>query len=197
MAWSRSCRNGSSAPAGRVDADIIDAMVAINERFAGLLVGRPEVPIPAMLGHDYSLLENHSARSRRLLRSIREVAESGPREMAGDDLVHPDFTLGNILYDNGRVSGVVDWNWGALRGDRHFALVTIYIDLFWLTLSPGRPLWSAINRLDEVVDKLISPSLLRLYWSHITLNQLTFWIRDNNPQAIDLFLGFGERRLLA
>ncbi len=186
------------APAGRVDPDIIDAMVATNELFAGLLAGRPDVPIPMLPDTDYDLLENHSARTRRLLRIIREVGESGPREMTGDDLVHPDYTLGNVLYDeSGRVTGVVDWNWGALRGDRHFALVKIYIDLFWMTLSPSRPLWSAMNRLDEIVDELISPSLLRLYWSHITLNQLQFWIRDNNAQAIELFLRFGEHRLLA
>jgi hypothetical protein len=130
-----------------------------------------------------------------VLHTICELGETGPHEMIGEDLLHPDYTLGNVLYDQGRICGVVDWNWGALRGDRHFALTTIYIDLFWSTLSPSGPLWSAIKRLDEVVDPLISPPVLRRYWSHITLNQRDFWIREKNTQAIDLFLGFGERLL--
>jgi aminoglycoside phosphotransferase (APT) family kinase protein len=193
------------APAPRINATVIDAMVRTNERFAGLLANRPDVPIPAMwLGHsgpgqpDYDVLATHSARVRRLLGAIHEVYDNGPHAMIGDDLLHPDYTLGNVLYDNqGNVSGVVDWNWGVLRGDRHFALVKIYIDLCWMTLSPRGPARSAFNRLDEVVDELISPPLLRMYWSHITVNQLHFWIRDNNTEAIDLFLKFGESRLFS
>lgn len=191
------------APAHRIDAEMIDAMVATNERFAGLLANRPDVPVPAMdLGHsdpdrpEYERLENYNARSRRLLREIREIGDGEPYKMTGDDLLHPDYTLGNVLYDDqGQVSGVVDWNWGAYRGDRRFALVRIYVDLFWLTLSLEGPPRSAFGRLDEVVDKLIDPPLLRMYWAHLTLNQLRFWIRDNNTDAVDLFVRFGEYRL--
>lgn len=195
----------AGVPARRIDADTIDAMVATNERFAGLLAHRPDVPIPAMHLRrsdfnraNYELLELHSDRSRRLLHKIREVGEAEPHEMTGDDLVHPDLSFGNVLYDErGQVSGVVDWNWGALRGDRHFALVGIYIDLFWHTLAPGSSWRAALDRLDQVIRELISPTLLRMYWAHITLDQLTYWISDNNADAIDRFLRFGEYRLLA
>jgi hypothetical protein len=110
--------------AGRVDANVIDAMVAMNERFAGLLAHRPEVPIQPMclqrggFGQaKHQLLEKHDARSRRLLHRIYEIGEEEPHEMSGDDLVHPDYTFGNVLYDDrGRVSGLVDWNWGIGRG---------------------------------------------------------------------------------
>lgn len=191
-------------PAHRIDAAIIDAMVATNEQFAGLLAHRPDVPIPAMhLRHSepdraaHELLEQHSDRSRQLLDKIREIGQAEPHEMTGDDLVHPDYTFGNVLYDDrGQVSGLVDWNWGALRGDRHFALVRIYVDLFWHTLTPGTSWKAALDRLDDVVRELIDPTLLRMYWAHITLNQLTYWISDNNADAIERFLRFGEYGLL-
>lgn len=120
------------APPSRVDADVIDAMVATNERFAGLLGGRPDVPVaplhlrnsgPLYPRHD--VLEHHNDRSRRLLNRIHEIGAGEPHEMTDDDLVHPDYTFGNILYDRGQVSGVVDWNCGAGRGDRRFALAWI------------------------------------------------------------------------
>jgi hypothetical protein len=35
-----------------------------------------------------------------------------------------------MLYDqSGRVTGIVDWNFGVARGDRHFALVKLRNDL--------------------------------------------------------------------
>lgn len=183
-------------PAARVDAGIIDAMVATNERFAGLLAGRPDVPVQPMslqTGEKHRYLEEHSPRSRRILDRIHEIGAAEPHEMSGDDLVHPDYTFGNVLYDErGQVSGVVDWNWGIGRGDRHLALIRIYIDLFWGKLYPGGVDASALPRLNHIVDELIDPRLRQMYWAHITLGQLAFWIRESNAQAIELFQGFGE-----
>lgn len=188
-------------PASRLDAVAIDAMVAVNERFAGLLADRPDVPTPALgLGPDHpeastaAALTAHSARSRRMLERIRAIRETAPPTIAGDDLLHPDLTVGNVLYESGQVSGVVDWNWGAHRGDRHFALVRIYVDLFWSTVYPGTVDRSAWDRLDAVVETMIDPDLLRAYWAQITLGQLTHWI-GVSPEAVDLFLRFGEYRL--
>lgn len=189
--------------AGRVDAEVIDAMVAMNERFAGLLAEHPQVPIQPMClqrgGYGrakHHLLQNHDGRSRRLLQRIYQIGETEPHEMCGVDLVHPDYTFGNILYDDhGRLSGVVDWNWGIGRGDRHLALVRIYIDLFWGTLNPGNGHRSAFARLDEIVQQLIEPNLLRMYWAHITLEQLSSWIHQGQTEAISLFQRFGEYRL--
>lgn len=188
-------------PASRLDAEAIDAMVAVNERFAGLLADRADVPTPALrLGPDHpdpsttAALIDHSARSRHLLERIRGIAETAPPTIAGDDLLHPDLTVGNVLYESGQVSGVVDWNWGAHRGDRHFALIGIYIDLFWSTVYPGKVDPSAWNRLDTVVETMIAPDLLRAYWAQVTLGQLTHWI-GVSPEAVDLFLRFGEYRL--
>ncbi len=190
------------APARRLDAVTIDAMVAVNERFAGLLADRPDVPVPALrLGPDQpdrrrsTLLAEHSDRSRRLLQRIREIGESAPAEVAGDDLLHPDLTIGNILYDAGQVTGIVDWNWGVRRGDRRFALLGIYNDLFWSTGYPGGADRAAWDRIDAVVAATIEPDLLRAYWAQLTLDQLGHWIVEGRTEAIELFLRFGEYRL--
>lgn len=194
------------APPERVDADVIDAMVTMNERFAGLLVDRPDVPIPPLhlrqsgpVFPRHEVLERHSDRSRRLLRRVREIGRGEPHEMSGDDLVHPDYTLGNVLYDGGLVSGVVDWNWGVGRGDRPLSLVRIQVDLSWSTLYEGGGQYhvqpSALRRMDEILDAM-NPVLLRMYWAHVTLSQLHWAILYHPPEVIDLFLRFGESRLL-
>jgi aminoglycoside phosphotransferase (APT) family kinase protein len=194
-------------PASQVDASVIDSMVELNERFAGLLADRPDVPIPPLYLREsgpvyprHDVLERNSDRSRRLLRRIREIGAGEPHEMTGDDLVHPDYTFGNVLYDkDGKVSGVVDWNWGVGRGDRRFALVRIYVDLYWSTLGHAGGEYgvqqSAFTRLDEVLDARLEPQLLRMYWAHTTLNQLHWAILYHNPEVVDLFLRFGESRL--
>lgn len=193
------------APVRELSAAVIDAMVEANESFTGLLADRPDVPIPAMYLRDgdpdhanHDLLEQYSDRSRRLLARIREVGANEPHEMVGNDLVHPDYTFGNVLYDDrGDVSGIVDWNWGVLRGDRRYALAQIYIDIFWGSLAPGSGSRSALDRLDEVVRELVDPQLLQMYFAHITLDQLDSWIRYKNRGATDRFLRMGEHLLLA
>jgi aminoglycoside phosphotransferase (APT) family kinase protein len=193
-------------PARRTDAKVIDAMVALNERFADLLADRPDVPIPPMhlsqSGPAYwrhETLEAYDDRSRDLLGLIREVGGGEPHEMVGHDLVHPDYTLGNVLYDEtGRITGVVDWNLGAARGDCRFALVGLRFDLAWSTLYDGGEhgvTQEAIDRLDEILDETIEPTLLRAYWAHWTLNRLDWVISHHSRETIDLFIALGESRL--
>ncbi|WP_152364323.1 phosphotransferase [Microlunatus speluncae] len=187
------------SPARKLDAATIDAMAAVNERFAGLLTDRPEVPVPALrIGPDQpdpmsaARLAEHSPRTRRMLQRIREIGESAPAEIAGDDLLHPDLTIGNILYESGQVTGVVDWNWGVERGDRHFALLKIYIDLFWNTGGADQAAW---DRLDALVEERIEPDRLTAYWAGLTLGQLSYWVMEDSPKAVEIFLRFGDYRL--
>jgi aminoglycoside phosphotransferase (APT) family kinase protein len=130
---------------------------------------------------------------------IRELGGGELHEMVGDDLVHPDYTLGNVLYDEtDRITGVVDWNLGAARGDRRFALVGLRFDLAWSTLYDGGEhgvTQETIDRLDEILDETIEPTLLRVYWAHWTLNRLDWVISHHSRETIDLFLALGESRL--
>lgn len=192
-------------PPSGVDARVIEAMVATNDRFAGLLVDRPDVPAPSAFPsagqgtHPWErTLGRYSDRSRRLLARIIEVAGGEPYRMVGHDLVHTDYILGNVLHDEaGQVTGVIDWNAGAARGDRRFALIALLVDLDGYRLAtsggPHRVQPDARERLDELVRQRIDPGLLRLYWAHWRAHKVHRLIRNNRPtKEIDHALNLAE-----
>lgn len=163
----------------RVDTLNVDAMAAVNERFAGLLGHRPDIPPPtAFASPDVSpwnaTLGRYSDRSLRLL--DRNRAKSDSVGMLGDDLIHLDYSLGNILYDeHGHISGVVDWNRGVARGDRWYALIgtrfnmTAEASLYGVTSE-------AIARLDTILAANLDGPALHRYWEH--------WYLDNAHRSI-------------
>lgn len=62
-------------------------------------------------------LERHSDESRELLRLCQQAVEQNAAALRSKrDIVHWDFTLENVLIENGQVSGVIDWT-----GTRHSA----------------------------------------------------------------------------
>lgn len=78
-------------------------------------------------------------------------------------------TRGNVLVDErGRITGVVDWNLGVARGDRHYALVSLRSDLAWNAL-PRNGIddvhRATMERLDRVLEQRIDPTTLRGYWA--------------------------------
>jgi aminoglycoside phosphotransferase (APT) family kinase protein len=184
-----------------VDAVVIDEMVAMNDRFADLLVDRPEVPVADMRDDDraYDYVAEHSDRARRLIERIRELDAEIPHEMLGNDLVHLDYARGNILFDeNGRITGVVDWNAGVVRGDRDFALVWLRSDLEWREQSAANAAeidGSAVERLDKLLDERIEPVLLCKYWAFWTMRRLPPAIWRNESDVLEVFLRLGEERL--
>lgn len=194
------------APPRRLTAAAVDAVVEINDRFAGALAARPDVPVrPLHLtrsGDPYprhETLHEHSTRSRRVLREIRRIGGEEPHEMTGDDLVHVDLTAANVLFDDdGNTTGVVDWNLGAYRGDRLFALVKTRFDREWFVRSADAdPVeTAAANHLDEILADRIAPATLRRYWAHWMLYQLHWVIRSGPDQAVDWHLEMAESRLL-
>ena len=188
-----------------VDADLIDTLVAANDGFVDLLTGRPELVLPEVdfscLGSTSVLhepLEQYNDRSRRLLRQLQHLDQPVPR-MSELDLVHSDLTVSNILLEADTVSGVIDWNNGALRGDRHFALVKLLFDLIWEAAEPSggrhRVQASGIGRLETVLHDTVDPDRLRSYWAYWTLQMLHWIIPSANTSIIDLHVDLGERGL--
>ncbi|ADB33430.1 aminoglycoside phosphotransferase [Kribbella flavida DSM 17836] len=193
-------------------AETVDAIVAMNDRFAGLLADRADVPGPQVrLSPAHGLLEQYGARSSRLLDRIRELdspSHGGPASSGagaaglaidGDDLVHPDLTVPNVLFGRtGAVTGVVDWNLGVARGDRRFGLVKLLFDLTWAAGVPSdeqRPAAAALDRIEEVVHTTIPADRLRRYWACQTLAMLSWTIHARDTEAINLHLALGERGL--
>jgi aminoglycoside phosphotransferase (APT) family kinase protein len=193
------------SPPGRMSSAVIDAVVAFNDRFAGLLADRPDVPALALCldrsGDPYpkhEVLANHSDRSRRILERIRRVGARSPREVAGTDLLHIDLTPPNLLFDEaGGISGIVDWNLGAYRGDRQVALVKTRFELEWSlqAATPDRGSVEAAARLDDVLGERVPADLLQAYWAHRVLYQLHWALQFSPPEVVEWHLAVAEDRL--
>jgi hypothetical protein len=167
-------------PPTTIDAALIRQLLAVNDRFAGLLAD-DTAPRPAPLflttdGPGFCLhqpLAAYDARTARLLDWVHEVG-ADTSQMTGDDLVHMDFQPGNVLVDDGRLTGVVDWD-GATRGDRHFDLVTLKF-----TLTGRAP--HLLGPIDERLTAI--PRLRRAYWAHMSLRQVDWSIRHHDAAAV-------------
>jgi hypothetical protein len=182
------------APPPDLDAGVVRQMLAVNDQLAGVLAAEPG-PRPAELyltsdGPGFCLhepLSAFSARTARLLEWVRSVGAEGTH-MVGDDLVHMDFHPGNVLVDHGRLTGVVDWD-GAVRGDRHFDLVTLLFHLRGVApaLAPA-----VHERLG-----LLSKRRLRAYWAHMSLRQVDWSIRHHDAATVDRWLDVAEGGMAA
>ena len=191
-------------PPDWVDASRIEAIVEANSQFAGFLAGRPEgADLPMFLQPGGTsdrvrrrALEMHANRSRRLLRKIEEIERIEVDDVPEDDLVHPDYGLGNVLFDaRGEITGIIDWNDGATRGDHRFALLKLGINVEaegdQYGVQPG-----ARRRLDAMLQAMIDPTLLRRYWAQWSLCAVSHAILHGFPVVgIDREIRLGEDRL--
>jgi len=178
------------APPTTVDDDLVDQLAGFNDRCAGLLAGRPDLPAPGLFlttdGPGFCLhepLAAHSPRSARLLERIHEIGATTP-PVTGDDLVHLDFHPGNTLVENGHLTGVIDWD-GAARGDRHFDLVTLAFNL----TGSGTP--HLAGRLHDRLAHL-DEDRRRSYWAHMSLRQVDWSIRHHDDQTVNHWLTVAE-----
>jgi aminoglycoside phosphotransferase (APT) family kinase protein len=190
---------GTPLSGKRVDLPMMDAILALNESFAGLLTHRPDVPTidTSPVIPRYDALERYDDRTRELLARIREIRETHDQSIVGDDLVHGDFNPPNILFDDtGNLTGVVDWHDHTLyRGDRRYSLVPLRFELAWsivrgwTTVDPA-----ALKRLDEVLDT-IEPATLQLYWTYASLNLVGAMIAEDRHTDVDHLLTIAWSRL--
>lgn len=194
------------APGTKATPAMVDSIVALNERFANALADRHDVPtLPMCLDRSgdpyprHEVLAAHSDRSRRILAAIKHTATQGPSAAVGHDLVHIDLTPDNVLFDDrGVVTGVVDWNLGAYRGDRWLALVKTRFEQEWsLHATTPRPSdAAAATHLDAILDEHVPPALLRMYWAHRLLYQLHWILQSSAPsEIVNWHLDVAEQRL--
>jgi aminoglycoside phosphotransferase (APT) family kinase protein len=191
------------SPPVQVTPVVVDAIVELNDRFAGVLADRPDVPIlPLCLDRSgdpyprHEVLAEHSDRSRRILDAILKIDE--PREMSGDDLLHIDLTGPNILFDDtGAITGIVDWNLGAYRGDRHLALVKTRFEQEWgiHEPTPNPDAAAAAAHLDNILTERVPAATLHRYWAHRVLYQLYWAIQGAPPDVLDWHFEVAEARL--
>lgn len=194
------------SPPDIVTPAVVDAIVALNDRFADVLADRPDVPVLRLClqasGDPYprhEVLAEHSERSRKILDAIIEVGREDPGELTGTDLVHIDLTSPNVLFDqSGVITGVVDWNLGAYRGDRHLSLVKTRFEMEWSVHAPNPdPVeLAATAHLERILTERIAPTTLRKYWAHRILYQLHFALQFAPPEVLAWHLEVAESRLL-
>ncbi|MGF0116623.1 phosphotransferase [Promicromonospora sp. Marseille-Q5078] len=188
-----------AAPA-QVDNDLVRHLLDLVETFAGLGDHADDLELylsssgPGFCLHE--TLMSHDDRSRRLLARVREIGLDGSCER-GDDLVHLDFHPGNVLVQDGRVTGLVDWD-GAARGDRRFALTTLSFDLSHRLRT--RTGCHGLDRagLGEVLDRMAGAPQqpLRRWWAHMSLRQVDWSIRHAHGAAVvDWYQTIAERGL--
>jgi hypothetical protein len=168
-----------------IDLAVIDALVGMTDRFAGLLAGWPDVPPPDAFpepGDDgwAGSFSQFSDRSARLLKNVERIEGAGLYQMTGDDLVHTDYNIGNVLFDGeNRITGLVDWNFGAARGDRRYSLLHLRANL--VAEQDVAP--DVLAHLDEIIADRLPASLLLIYRRHHALLRLHHAIVNEFPHA--------------
>ena len=184
------------SPITHLTTALLDQALALNDVQADRLASFPAIqPVRLYLTSDgpgYCLhqpLREHSSRARALERWIAATGASHPDHLSGDDAVHCDYQPANLLADDGRITGVVDWD-GAGRGDRRFDLVTLRFGIHAITADP-----EAAQRLDRVIDEMPA-HVLAPAWAHMSLRMTDWAIRHFSAGDVDHWLNLAEQRAL-
>ena len=135
-------------------------------------------------------LRSHSPQTRRLEGRIVEIGRS---HLVGDfpttDLVHFDLHGGNILVQDGTLTGIVDAEF-ATFGDAGFDLVTL------ATCARELPTDHEVSqRLWQLVDERVDASLVPAYAAHVLLRCADWDIRNHGGETLDVWLQEAERQL--
>ncbi|RII11721.1 Phosphotransferase enzyme family protein [Streptomyces sp. YIM 130001] len=179
---------------GGFDGSVLDQLLALNDLQAGRLAGRPDVPAVELYlrtdGPGYCLhepLRQYGRRGAALERRVAAVGAGYPAVLPGDDAVHLDFQPGNVLVEDGSVTGVIDWD-GAARGDRRFDLVTLRFGLHVGRIDPA-----VTRRLDAALDAM-PEEVLRPAWAHMSLRMVDWAVRHFAAQDVEHWLDLAEQR---
>lgn len=174
-------------PPRRFSEAQVDAIWAINERFAGAAALLGDVPplrdwfLPAD-GPGYDRVARAAAASSRraetAVAELTDVAASSTDLLDGSDVVHVDLNAANVLFDgDDTATGVVDWNLGLFAGPRDLALVQTRFDREWFVRGeapdPGET--TAAYHLDRLLIERVDPARLRAWWA--------FWLLHGLPKA--------------
>jgi hypothetical protein len=178
------------APPQRLDAGLVHRMLVLNDRLGGLLTDRWDVPpVDLYLTEDgpgfclHGPLRSHSPRTARLLAWVHEVGADAPDLDEDYDLVHLDFHPGNVLVSGDHITGVVDWD-GAMRGDRHFDLVTLRFYLSEHAPHLAGPVDARLAALPA--------QRRRAFWAHMSLRQVDWSVRHHDAATVDRWLDVAE-----
>jgi hypothetical protein len=168
---------GQGKPDGAVVSGLLPELIRLNDAQAGLGAGAsgwPRLLIRTLTagGDGYCLHSTLRDRpdTRELLGVLRGIGDRcGPAIPEGEDFVHYDFTLANLLSDGGAITGVIDINPPVLAGDRAFDLATLLFYCYDLDEIRGQ---LRTRLLDLAGDRAA-----RAYLAHMVLRQVEWSLR--------------------
>lgn len=196
-----------AAPPRRLSEAQVDAIWAINDRFAGaatMLSGVPPVRdwfLPAD-GSGYALVTRSAAagsrRAETVVAELVDVATSSLDLLEGSDVVHVDLNAANVLFDeDDTATGVVDWNLGLFAGPRDLALVQTRFDREWFVRGdapdPGET--AAASYLDRLLSERVDPATLRAWWAFWLLHGLPKAFASQDSAVVDWHLTLADTRV--
>jgi aminoglycoside phosphotransferase (APT) family kinase protein len=182
-------------PVVAVSEPLVEAMLELaDRRVHGVPAALDREPLPLFLRGDgpgfclHGPLRDHSAATRDLLRRVEAVGAT-VADPSGDDIVHCDYHLGNVLVDEGdpdTITAIVDWG-GARAGP-------IALDLVMLAFDLG---WRSAPLSTQVVERLrasTSDALFDALWAHASL-RLVDWAIRHHPDDVDHWVAFARQHL--
>ena len=186
----------------------VDAICAINDRFAGAAAAVTEVlPVSGWFlpdgrrTHDrvLGLAKGEGQRAATVVDDLVAVAEANFDRLGGDDIVHVDLNAANVLFDErDRATGVVDWNLGIFTGPKDLALVQTRFDREWFVQSPATESveTAAARYLDQILAERIDQPRLRAWWAFWLLHWLPKAFSLQQPSIVGWHLDLAEERVL-
>jgi hypothetical protein len=188
---------------GAPDRALIEDVMDASALLAGIS-GAPPLngqEWPALLRHSLLIgevgwcrhepMRSYSTRTRALLEQGIEAGHClDVGTVPTTDPVHLDLHPANLLVQQGRLSGIVDWD-AALQGDRWFDLLYFahHADGWWGSRPDDvAPLWEAIEAARPA-------ALLRAYAAHAALRTVEWQVSRHGAADADRALLFGERLL--
>jgi Ser/Thr protein kinase RdoA (MazF antagonist) len=181
-----------------LDRSMVEALVELARRhhgntgrdggaFAAWLVGSLRTGCDGYCLH--APLERHDARTRLLLGRVREIGRRlDPGDVPAGGIVHRDFHHRNVLWDDGRVSAIVDWE-DCGPGDPVFDLVTLAFGLDVARTTPEA------RELPWQAAAATRPEMLRAYAAHMALRQVDWSIRHRSAADVERWLDFSNQTL--
>jgi hypothetical protein len=128
-------------------------------------------------------LRTYSAESAAMLDSLQRVVTANAHECPQpNDIVHFDFHTNNVLIENERISGVIDWE-GCRSGDCAFDLATM---LFYTW-----PFEEFRDRLWRALLERTSRGAAAVYLAHMIVRQLDWSMRHHPREGVDRYLRIG------
>jgi len=184
------------SPLRHLPSTLLPRLFEINELQRGRAIpGRSDWHQEALRtvlrgGDGYCLhtsLQQHSPETAELLKALQALVRAHQDEPhRTNDIVHGDFQHANILIEDERISGVVDWD-GFGAGDCIFDIATL---LFYSYDDA-----EVRNQLWNYALERASLKLLSIYLAHLILRQVDWSLRYHDQTISERYIIRGQALL--